>query len=89
MTRDELNVKYCLDKSEYKAPYYMINGKKSSHMDLISLARQMGLPTTIRKNSILGFAQEVANGKNPKYKPDMVEKAKKFVSMVKGPFKES
>lgn len=88
MTRKEIAVKYAFDKSEYKAPYYMINGKKSDHMDLISLASKLGLPTTVRKNSILGFAQEVASGKNPKYKPEMVEKAKKFVSMVKGPFKE-
>lgn len=88
MTREEIAVKYAFDKSEYKAPYYMINGKKSDHMDLISLARQLGLPTTVRKNSILGFAQEVASGKNPKYQGKILDAAKKFVSMVKGPFKE-
>ena len=88
MTIDEIKSKYCLDKSEYKAPYYLINGKKSDHMDLISLARQLGLPTTVRKNSILGFAQEVASGKNPKYQGKILEAAKKFVASVKGPFKE-
>lgn len=88
MTREEIELKYAIDKSEYKAPYYLINGKKSSHMDLISLARRLGLPTNVRKNSILGFAEEVASGKNPKYQGKILESAKKFVSMVKGPFKE-
>lgn len=88
MNREEIAVKYAFDKSEYKEPYYLINGKKSSHMGLISLARQLGLPTTIRNNSILGFAQEVASGKNPKYQGKILEAAKKFVASVKGPFKE-
>lgn len=88
MTREEIAVKYAFDKSEYKEPYYMINGKKSSHLDLISLARRLGLPTNVRNSSTLGFAQEVASGKNPKYQGKILDAAKKFVSMVKGPFKE-
>ena len=88
MTINEIKSKYCLDKSEYKEPYYLINGKKSSHISLLSFARQLGLPTTIRNNSVLGFAQEVASGKNPKYQGKILEAAKKFVASVKGPFKE-
>lgn len=88
MNLEQLKTKYCMDKTPYVAPHYLINGKKSSHLDVISLARKMGLPTEIRKNSILGFAQEVASGKNPKYKGKIVESAKQFVQMVKGPFKD-
>lgn len=88
MNVEEIKLKYMLDKAPYTAPYYLINGKKSSHTALISLARQLGLPTNIRGEGVLDWSKKVASGLKKVKGAGTIEAAKKFISMVKGPFKE-
>lgn len=91
MNIQEIKQKYCMDRFvngkvvEKPSPYYMINGKKSDHIDLVSFAKQYGLPVDGRSGGILNFAKAVVNGER-KFKGN-VEKIKEFLSKVKGPFK--
>ena len=75
-----------MDKKQYTPPYYLIDGKKSNHGDMISVARECGLPINIRKMPVMDFAHEIVD--NPdKYPYKAIHSANQFLSRVQGPFK--
>ena len=94
MNIEEIKQKYCMDKAPYKAPYYLINGKRADHMDLIKFAKEHKLPTDGRNGSIIDWAKKIAGGKSGNigngkaYSPEAIANAKAFLAAVKGPFKD-
>lgn len=69
------------------APYYLINGKKATHLGLLRYAYSLGLPTKNPKRGIMGHAQWIVDNPDlPQHDDTKVQNAKKFLDTVEGPF---
>ena len=67
--------------------YYLINGKKATHLGLLRYAYSLGLPTKNPKRGIMGHAQWIVDNPDlPQHDATKVQNAKKFLDTVEGPF---